>query len=991
VKRVRRLVRERYGKASSVVQTMCIDTDSGSLKGESSRETIGAFCDISVSRRDSIQIKKELEKGKRKEMALWVPRPMIPQLDKFLIGVGAGSCRAAGRIALFFHIEKVQKMLRELLTTFRSARKELEAKVSLDSSTRIWIISSSCGGTGAGILMDMIALVQDRFQELGNCEINAVLTMPSVPASYPGIDTKGLRRMRANGFGCLAELQHILEPTDVSANPWRVVYPGGTEVTISAPPLSRCLLIENANDESKVLPPPEIHELVARAIVQEISPFGTYLAARDVDGPARGLLEPDPDTGKQRVFASFGVASVAIPAREILRFVTLRATEKILGGLLADGNMDCKEDARTFLKAARLDEFGLESNDLQDLLGIGWSGGAVSSLGVGDWKLKTEDTKKVEELLKKQEKFELAVDTFCKEKAAPRAKANRDILLGKGVSGTAGGAKAGALETEKLTDKKTEIGRRMLEIFLKSGISAQIVWAEYLRDDFASLAAEMKTESERWGGATWNDDRAALRSKISGFHLGDTPERRLVDRHNEVVEEKLRDVIRAEARTFFEEMSKWMDESVRELRDRKALLEEVVRKSSELGREAELGLKKLDKSGFTYERLLLPTGGLEDYAGAVLPDADAVQAALQEGFAAVSRLKKPSPLDRAKVFWTVLSRTLRWDKAGNLMEKAFEGEGRSGAEELQRRLDILRDSCRPFWSMTAPDGVQYSESLHVASPFSDGTSGQAMSAWMQKNVPGEALREGRKGDESADASPSVIPQPIGSMYPYAVEMSRRVFGALLHHHRDFESWRRDYQDLSPMEQVPVHIDPFFRDLVAASASPVVESDRIFVTGLATGAIATVGARLVFALRDPEEAGGKGISGKRVWGRKYVSTRPHVWPGGADEKVLTKAVPPDVLSADGNLKEARSVFGGKGDRVNDLKSAIEEWKSDGGSFGKLLEALEALETKMEEDLGDLSSKLEAPRPDPKVRTRYDELVYERACLKAELKDLEAASA
>jgi hypothetical protein len=133
--------------------------------------------------------------------------------NKITLGVGAGQLRRSGKLLFCANVNdgvNVNQTLREVKRELLGLRATLERKIenyAVMDGTRIFVISSLAGGTGAGCLVDFLALLRSHFD--GDTDkITAICLLPG-----PALDNE-LRNPRAergntrgNAIAALRELQ----------------------------------------------------------------------------------------------------------------------------------------------------------------------------------------------------------------------------------------------------------------------------------------------------------------------------------------------------------------------------------------------------------------------------------------------------------------------------------------------------------------------------------------------------------------------------------------------------------------------------------------------------------------------------------------------------------------------------------------------------------------------------------------------------------------
>ncbi|HKP52038.1 MAG TPA: tubulin-like doman-containing protein [Chloroflexia bacterium] len=143
----------------------------------------------------------------------WGPADITPGF----IHTGARQLRPIGRLAFFRHYVTFKKMLEDKLASMydvsaKETAQEHGADVTGTTKCVIYIVSSLCGGTGAGMFLDAAHVVRQyankKFGDKGEVYIAGVLLMPSVFENEVRSDIQR-RRIRANAYASLKELNYF--------------------------------------------------------------------------------------------------------------------------------------------------------------------------------------------------------------------------------------------------------------------------------------------------------------------------------------------------------------------------------------------------------------------------------------------------------------------------------------------------------------------------------------------------------------------------------------------------------------------------------------------------------------------------------------------------------------------------------------------------------------------------------------------------------------
>lgn len=139
----------------------------------------------------------------------WTAKQNLPN---FTVNEGAGQKRLAGYLAYLWEgagvRQRIERAIRDLYSPQITERLR---GIQDGASTRVYILSSVCGGTGTGMFLDVSYLVKSLFesQQL-NAKRFGVLFLPS---AFPNLvaDPHIARGIRANGYAALEELNYYMQ------------------------------------------------------------------------------------------------------------------------------------------------------------------------------------------------------------------------------------------------------------------------------------------------------------------------------------------------------------------------------------------------------------------------------------------------------------------------------------------------------------------------------------------------------------------------------------------------------------------------------------------------------------------------------------------------------------------------------------------------------------------------------------------------------------
>jgi hypothetical protein len=272
----------------------------------------------------------------------WFPKELeyyIPDL-----ATGCKQYKALGRLLFAWNHRKVLRLFEPLRNMIDSTLLK-QLGVSQLEDPLVFVISSVCGGTGAGMFLDtgylLTNLLKRRWSRF-NSKVCALLALPSVFAEV----SQGSERIRSNAYASVKELDHYMNK-DVYSDPelaFRTDYPFVEQVETHAfAPFDRVFLFDNGNGRVSVSAS-QVYEMMARYVylmacgelTQEYLSVDNNLNPK-VRGTNRVLNKPT-------CYSSFGYYSVVFPTRVAVQLASadlaLDAVESELASSTAARDVD---------------------------------------------------------------------------------------------------------------------------------------------------------------------------------------------------------------------------------------------------------------------------------------------------------------------------------------------------------------------------------------------------------------------------------------------------------------------------------------------------------------------------------------------------------------------------------------------------------------------------------------------------------------------------
>src|SRR5262245_35628433 len=194
----------------------------------------------------------------------WFPKELeyyIPDL-----ATGCKQYKALGRLLFAWNYAKVLRLV-EPLRSMVDSKLLKQLNVTELEDPLVFVISSMCGGTGAGMFLDtayMLTNLWKRKWTRFNTKVCGLLALPSVFADI----SQGTERIRSNAYASMKELDHFMNK-DAYTDPelaFRTDYPYVEHPeTYAFAPFDRVFVFDNSNGRVSISSS-QVYEMMARYV-----------------------------------------------------------------------------------------------------------------------------------------------------------------------------------------------------------------------------------------------------------------------------------------------------------------------------------------------------------------------------------------------------------------------------------------------------------------------------------------------------------------------------------------------------------------------------------------------------------------------------------------------------------------------------------------------------------------------------------------------------
>jgi len=383
VRAVKRRFRNVWGgdPLPGMIQLMALDTEP--LVNRLDQEPLFADEFAYMGKFDATRLVSNLDQ--HPEIARWWNYPSIPL---GYIHNGAKQLRPIGRLSFFRNYVTFKQLLETKLTNLDKIR-DMETAQNrgfpvVGNYQLIYVVSSLCGGTGAGMFMDTVHRI--RAQVRNNARIVGIFFLPDVLEAEISSDLQR-RRIRANAYAALKELNYFQETQQFKA-----LYPSEQRELPDTPyaPFDFIFLVGRTNRDGGSLARKSDAEQMAAHMIQltAISHLSNEIlglevnvvrermydmggAAGEVTGTRPSILERPKDAvnssrGHFLVYSGFATSALVAPREALVDFWQRAFVADLIRRFAAGPSLS---DPRTGLSAGDVQRvFGLWQSLLSQLV-----------------------------------------------------------------------------------------------------------------------------------------------------------------------------------------------------------------------------------------------------------------------------------------------------------------------------------------------------------------------------------------------------------------------------------------------------------------------------------------------------------------------------------------------------------------------------------------------------------------------------------------------
>ena len=270
-------------------------------------------------------------------------RNVKPDEVKEFMSAGAGQVRAFGRLSFYTDLAND----RIVPSRFQQAFDDL-IRENAGGELPLFIVSSVAGGTGAGLLVDMLAWLQKE-RSRGGVAFRTTVFLALSAAFNRTLHGRLLHAAEANGYATLRELDRLLECRTPISFQWGI----NERHVMGTPPTQHVYLIDGQRGEgaNQYLNHYDAGTVCPAAIADAIYAHLLPAAGNDLTSYLANVQEHA--VGRRDLYSTFGVYVVEYAWDQLIRGFVARAAASLVNTLLAPvAPAQVRKERERFLEGA---------------------------------------------------------------------------------------------------------------------------------------------------------------------------------------------------------------------------------------------------------------------------------------------------------------------------------------------------------------------------------------------------------------------------------------------------------------------------------------------------------------------------------------------------------------------------------------------------------------------------------------------------------------
>ena len=318
-----------FGTVPAGIRLLVLDIDEENLSMRVGNEPVSLERDVELICLGAVpvaRIKRNLDNLPTVRNRL----PCLRSLPSIAAAHAARQLRPLGQLAFQWQFPRIHALLRDTIWTLAGRDQRGDRDLAVDPSRGLKIIEagSLCGGTNAGMFIDLGYLLRHEVESLGNLgESCDIIGIGMLPSAFRGVDGPNLV---PNTVASLLELEAVTMDGDFAPT-----YRDGTVLEIARSPYDMYLLVDAVDEGGRVwVRRDDLCQMVARSIL--------VLVATNIGEQSEGVLDNLDEVLSQRTpdghgtfFGSVGLSVLEFPAAALVEFFAARHGQAVIDDTLS--------------------------------------------------------------------------------------------------------------------------------------------------------------------------------------------------------------------------------------------------------------------------------------------------------------------------------------------------------------------------------------------------------------------------------------------------------------------------------------------------------------------------------------------------------------------------------------------------------------------------------------------------------------------------------
>ena len=345
--KVKKCFIDSYGEIPPMIGFLAIDTDTAAFSKEET-SNLGSPIKLDPSELLVCTVKNALPTYRSNPTAYdWVPPKNVKNLSN-IAGLGAGQVRSNGRFIAYYNFNSIQAKISTAITKIHqlipnSSKYTIDTnKDGVEYATTINVFASVAGGTGSGMLIDTLCLINKAMKEMAlQFSLYPWIVLPEIFKSMNS--GPAMANVRYNAYGAIRSLDYIehLDPNDPAIN--------FGYTTISEPLFDYAFVLNNLNQAGVAFDKlGDLVDVIAKSAFLPANKMGDEISSpfdnirHQQNGGVYDILD------KKAWAASTGSAELIYDNQAVGRAYAYRIIAQLCDSM-SQANSDGTEDANRFV------------------------------------------------------------------------------------------------------------------------------------------------------------------------------------------------------------------------------------------------------------------------------------------------------------------------------------------------------------------------------------------------------------------------------------------------------------------------------------------------------------------------------------------------------------------------------------------------------------------------------------------------------------------